>query len=182
MYWYDCILGKVLRMNRILGDYIWVILLEAEQEDCVGYCIYTGLFSPLFTCKWFYPILNKPKQSCDYDRFFEKFHLILNSPADNKNKRGKIKTGVNIFLYTVLHVYLISLQGAWGTCSVPMSSTKHRVTPSSPKTAPSSRTAWTTWTGNQAMTETDQPRITADPSFCPTWQIWNTTCQRKWPR
>lgn len=57
--------------------------------------LYTSLFSLFYTCKEFCLILNSPTQSCVLREIIwdSGIRPVLNSPTDNKGKRGENKQG-----------------------------------------------------------------------------------------
>lgn len=77
---------------------------------------------------------------CIWGKIFKRINRTLRDYI-NILLQGEREDCVGNCMCILDYGHVILLQGESGTCSVPMSSTKHPVTPSSPKTAPSSQTA-----------------------------------------
>lgn len=87
--------------RNLIDNKVSVIYRHSIDGYCIQGYFHPVIFSPFFTCKWFHPVLNSPKQS------FFLWEIIwdigVRPVTDNDGERGKKKNGGEYFLvYSIL--------------------------------------------------------------------------------
>lgn len=85
--------------------YPWLLLPNQMMFlPCWSQVLYTGLFSPFYTCQQLRPVLNLPRFSCVKRDIIWDIAIpkVLNSPTDSEGERGENKNGGKYFsLYSM---------------------------------------------------------------------------------
>lgn len=85
--------------RNLIDNKVSVIYRHSIDGYCIQGYFHPVIFSPFFTCKWFHPVLNSPKQSVFLWEII--WDIGVRPVTDNDGERGEKKTAVNISLYTV---------------------------------------------------------------------------------